>query len=46
VDEGFEGIAHPALLDGANDENLSKGDQVFLKREQISALGCDRYCSC
>lgn len=42
----FECIAHPALLPGTNDESISEGDLVMLKRQQITALGCDRYCFC
>ena len=45
-DTGYECIAHPGLSSGTNEKNISEGDSVFLKREQIAALGCDRYCFC
>lgn len=45
-DTGYECIAHPALLNGENDGDVSEGDVVSLKRDQITALGCDRYCFC
>ena len=44
-DAGIKCIAHPALLSGASD-NVSEGDEVLVKREQITAMGCDRYCFC
>lgn len=45
-DTEFKCIAHPALLEGADPGGISEGDQGIVKREQITALGCDRYCFC
>lgn len=45
-DSGYECIAHPALSDGAAQEGIAEGSSIVVQREQITALGCDRYCSC
>ena len=42
----YEAIAHPALTRGAVNEGIIEGDKVTVLRNQITALGCDRYCFC
>jgi len=42
----FEGIAHPALSDSDAKLVYKEGDRVQVTRDQITALGCDRYCFC
>jgi hypothetical protein len=42
----YECVARPALSANHNHGNISEGEQVTVKREQIKALGCDRYCFC
>ena len=45
-DTGFECIAHPALMKGVYEGVISEGDLGTVKREQITALGCERFCFC
>jgi len=42
----YDCIAHPALLSDTGRDAVSEGDHLKVKRDQITALGCDRYCSC
>ena len=42
---GYEAKAYPALSDGPNTEQLPCSD-MLIQRNQITALGCDRYCFC
>jgi hypothetical protein len=43
---GYECIAHPSLITSADESIVSEGDLVTVKHEQITALGCDRFCFC
>lgn len=45
-DVEFECVAHPALLSGSELDDVSEGDRLHVKKDQITALGCDRYCTC
>ncbi len=42
----FEGIAHPALSDRDAQSMFHEGQVVQVTKDQITALGCDRYCFC
>lgn len=43
---GYECIAHPSFIMSTEEGVVSEGDLVTVKHEQITALGCDRYCFC
>ena len=43
---GFNCIARPALTPSASNQDISEGDRIFVNRDQITALGCERYCYC
>lgn len=45
-DDNFEGIAHPALSENNAQAMFKEGDVVLVTKDQITALGCDRYCFC
>lgn len=45
-DDAYEGIAHPALSDGAAEAMFTEGEKVVVQKDQITAMGCDRYCFC
>ena len=45
-DSEYECIAHPSLLNGTCNDGVSEGDHTRVKKEQITALGCERYCTC
>jgi hypothetical protein len=46
TNDSYEGIAHPALSDGGAQAMFKEGDVVQVTKDQITALGCDRYCFC
>jgi hypothetical protein len=41
-DKGYRAVLHPAL----SGDQRQAGTEVVVRREQITALGCDRYCVC
>ena len=43
---GYECIAHPELIDGGDAGVVSEGERCTVERDQITALGCDRFCIC
>ena len=51
---GFQAKAHPALsednrshgVNGKEIDTFAPGAEVIVQREQITALGCDRFCFC
>jgi hypothetical protein len=43
---GYECIAHPTLVNNTDVSVVSDGDLGTVRREQITALGCDRFCFC
>lgn len=46
-DEGtYKAIAHPALSDGNAQVMFKEGEHVQVTKDQITALGCDRFCFC
>jgi hypothetical protein len=45
-DKSYECIAHPALTKGVSEEVISEGNLGTVGREQIIALGCERFCCC
>lgn len=40
--EGFPAVLHPAL----SGDDRAPGTEVMVHPEQITALGCDRFCVC
>jgi len=45
-DTGYEGIAHPALVNDCDASAVTEGDHCTVERDQITALGCGRFCFC
>ena len=45
-DSEYKCIAHPSLIMNAGEGVVSEGDLGTVRPEQITALGCDRFCFC
>ena len=45
-DAGYRCIAHPELMMDHDAGVVSEGDICTVERDQITALGCDRFCIC
>ena len=47
INEGsYECIAHPSLIKDTDQEAVSEGDLDTVNRDQITAMGCERFCFC
>lgn len=45
-DGTYQAIAHPALSDGDAATMFKEGEPIQVTKDQITAMGCDRYCFC
>lgn len=43
---GYEGIAHPALINDSDASVVTEGNLCTVERDQITALGCGKFCFC